>query len=278
MRRTVIAAATEHAHAAPAFALALALARPFGAEVVLAGAIERIGAVGPQGDVRLDTILTHLDDLAQRAPADVPVRVDGIAARSVARGLHELAVRHAADLLVVTHSDRAALARALFGDTDAQAVFTAPCGVAFATPEARATAPRHIGVGWDRTAEAGEALEWAVQLAERTGGEIEIEHVEDPRTRDATAPEWGADAEVERLCRAAERRAPATRRLAWGDPAELLEVFALDCDLLVLGSRGRGPVRRTLLGSVSTKVLHHASCPVVVLPRGVHVPTDTAAV
>lgn len=278
MHRTVIAAATEHAAAEPAFALALALARPFGAEVVLAGAVERHGAVGPQGDARLDRILAHLDDLAERAPADVPVRVDGMTARSEARALHDLAIRHEADLLVIAHSDRPALARALFGDADAETVFTAPCGVAFATPDARAVAPRHIGVGWDHTPEGGEALEWAVQLAERTGGEVEIVHVADPRTRGEESPEWAAKAEVERLCHAAQPRASATTRLAWGDPAELLEVFSQDCDLLVLGSRTRGPVRRTLLGSVSTAVLHRVSCPVVVLPRGVHVPADSAAV
>jgi nucleotide-binding universal stress UspA family protein len=277
MHRTVIAAATEHSAAEPAFALALALARPFGAEVVLAGVVERHGAVGPHGDVRLDTLLTHLDDLAERAPVDVPARVDGLAARSVAHGLHDLALRHEADLLVIAHSDRSGLSRALFGDADAEAVFTAPCGVAFATPDARAAAPRRIGVGWDRTPEAGEALEWAVQLAERTGGDVEIAHVADPRTHDTTVPEWVPDAELERLCRDAGRRATTTHRIAWGDPAEMLEVFAEDRDLLVVGSRARGPVRRTLLGSVSTALLRHAACPVVVLPRGVHVPADTAA-
>ena len=37
--------------------------------------------------------------------------------------------------------------------------------------------------------------------------------------------------------------------------------------LLVMGSRGLGPVRRLLVGSVSEGVVHHARCPVLVLRR-----------
>jgi nucleotide-binding universal stress UspA family protein len=42
-----------------------------------------------------------------------------------------------------------------------------------------------------------------------------------------------------------------------------------DHDLLVLGSRGYGPLRAVLLGGVSRRVAAEAHCPVVVLPRGV---------
>jgi nucleotide-binding universal stress UspA family protein len=44
-----------------------------------------------------------------------------------------------------------------------------------------------------------------------------------------------------------------------------------DPRFLVVGSHGWGVVRRTLFGSVSTGVLHHAKCPVVVI-RGDHLP------
>jgi nucleotide-binding universal stress UspA family protein len=36
--------------------------------------------------------------------------------------------------------------------------------------------------------------------------------------------------------------------------------------LVVLGSHGWGPVKRAIFGSVSTGVLHHATCPVLVVP------------
>ncbi len=49
-------------------------------------------------------------------------------------------------------------------------------------------------------------------------------------------------------------------------------------DLLLLGSRGYGPLRRTVLGTVAGYVVNQASCPVIVTPRGVGaVPFATAA-
>jgi nucleotide-binding universal stress UspA family protein len=54
-------------------------------------------------------------------------------------------------------------------------------------------------------------------------------------------------------------------RLVEGDPSESLVAEAGDADLIVVGSRGRGGLKSALLGSVSGHVIHHASCPVVVL-------------
>jgi nucleotide-binding universal stress UspA family protein len=53
-----------------------------------------------------------------------------------------------------------------------------------------------------------------------------------------------------------------------GDPAlELTRECAEGVDLLVVGSRGYGPVARVLLGSVSRKVAQEAPCPVLVVRR-----------
>lgn len=53
-----------------------------------------------------------------------------------------------------------------------------------------------------------------------------------------------------------------------GEPGPVLIAISADADLLVLGSRGRGPVRSKALGSVSTSVSRHAACPVVVCRPG----------
>ncbi|PAA90072.1 hypothetical protein BOX15_Mlig020566g1 [Macrostomum lignano] len=56
-----------------------------------------------------------------------------------------------------------------------------------------------------------------------------------------------------------------------GGPGPAIVKLAEDrgADLLVMGSRGLGTVRRTVLGSVSAYVVHHSSVPVVVVPNTV---------
>ena len=51
-----------------------------------------------------------------------------------------------------------------------------------------------------------------------------------------------------------------------GIPAEEILGVARDKDMIVLGSRGAGGFKKLLMGSVSYAVLHHARCPVVIIP------------
>jgi nucleotide-binding universal stress UspA family protein len=55
-----------------------------------------------------------------------------------------------------------------------------------------------------------------------------------------------------------------------GEPGVVLcqRADALGVDVVVVGSRGRGAIRRALLGSVSTYVVNNAPCPVLVVRAG----------
>jgi nucleotide-binding universal stress UspA family protein len=63
------------------------------------------------------------------------------------------------------------------------------------------------------------------------------------------------------------RIARVDKRTPAGLPADVIVRDATDADLVVVGARGLGPLKRVLLGSVSENVLGHASCPVLVVRR-----------
>jgi nucleotide-binding universal stress UspA family protein len=56
------------------------------------------------------------------------------------------------------------------------------------------------------------------------------------------------------------------RTLMQGGAAAALLAASKDADLVVVGARGVGGFLGLLIGSVTTQVTHHASCPVVVVP------------
>lgn len=77
-----------------------------------------------------------------------------------------------------------------------------------------------------------------------------------------------AQAETDKALEAigAQQPTEVTVRAVNGLPAQELLSAAEGAEMLVVGSRGAGGFTRLLMGSVSSQVAHHATCPVVVIP------------
>jgi len=135
---------------------------------------------------------------------------------------------------------------------------------------------RVAAVGFNGMAESFAALHEAARLASKFGASLRVIGVGTPvpATGTVAAMQAGAEAGPDfqtQLNNAVAELPPELRALPVferGDPVEkLLEAAEMGVDLLVLGSRGFGPVLRLLIGSVSSRVIREAPCPVLVVPR-----------
>jgi nucleotide-binding universal stress UspA family protein len=207
---------------------------------------------------------------------------------SPARSLHLAAEREGADLIVVGSAHRGRIGRVLAGDVTAGTLHSAPCPVVVAPAgyAQRVAKLETIGVGYDGSAESRAAVELAHELAETAGARLRVVDVVVPAEPGgaigAYRPDWAEHARlrreeahdrVERIV--AELGDVATGEVAFGDPATELACEGNGLDLLVTGSRNYGPIRRLVLGSTSSKLVHHAPCPVLVTTRSIE--DDAAA-
>lgn len=206
-----------------------------------------------------------------------------VAARSAARGLHDLAEAEAASAIVIGSSHRGAIGRVLAGNVAAQLFSGSPCAVAIAPRgfAGRGVAPlQSIGVAFDDGPESWNGLQRAAELAVATGASLRIIHALEPLTAPPVAldeakrlaSDWRAHSEraVERALASLSKGIRAETRLVVGAPVRVLETEGHQgLDLLVLGSRGFGPLKRVLLGSVSAELVRLAPCPLMVVPRSV---------
>jgi nucleotide-binding universal stress UspA family protein len=214
---------------------------------------------------------------------DDEVETRALVAASPARGLFELAESEQPDLLVVGSSRHGGLSAVLAGSVGQALLHGTPCPVAVAPRGYRNTGAdklRVIGVGYDGSAESEAALDGAIELGlaaeatlrvmtvvpsaigpDRTDGSGRISR--EPTRRDVMQQELHAA--VDR-CPSELRALPEALT---GNPyGQLMAAIERGLDLLVVGSRGYGPVKGVMLGSVSEELVRHAPCPVLVFPRG----------
>ncbi len=137
----------------------------------------------------------------------------------------------------------------------------------------------HVLVGVDGSESSIQALEWAADLAERTGATL----------RTVTTWEWptsygwafafpsGYDpsSDAKKVLdgalgpvRSAHPGLRIDEAVIEGHPAQVLVRESGDADLVVVGSRGHGEFAGMLIGSVSEHCVSNARCPVVVVRDG----------
>ena len=216
----------------------------------------------------------HAREVLERActEADLEAHIRWHAASSVGRGLHELAEITEADLLVVGSSRRGLLGRVRLGDHTRAALNGAPCAVAVA-PAGYSSEPsplmREVGVGYDGSPESEHALGVARTLAAEFGSKLSaFEAVSIP-----AYVYLGVDAgSIDDIVTATRARIATLGGVephaAYGDPVEELTLYSASLDLLVVGSRSYGPLRRLVLGSTAQHLARTARCPLLVLTRG----------
>jgi nucleotide-binding universal stress UspA family protein len=281
---------------------ALAAARLTGAPVIVAAVEAGPPVIALSAGQTLPYAIAHADpDLVEdcsEALAEVERELGAegaeVACRklrgtSAARALHEAAEEMDAGLLVVGSSRRGTAERLLLGSTAEKLIHGAPCPIAV-VPQAwtRERDIATIGVAYTDSEESREALRGAYALARRTGATLRVVTVVKPglsmylEADTYKAGQHGrsveevegdhllaARREIERAVGELGADVPVEADALLGDPAEVLIDLSRTLDLLVCGSRGYGPMRAVLLGSVSRRVAGEARCPVIVLPRGV---------
>ncbi len=197
---------------------------------------------------------------------------------SPARALHRIAERERADVLVVGSAHRGAVGRVLGGDVALGSLHGSPCPVAVAPRGMadRSTPLSRIGVGFDGTPESRQALALAVALAKSARVQLDllcaaaapIPLFAEAAWADGEIVDYRLEAEELISRTLAELDVDAVGEAVAGGPVETLVELTHRVDLLVVGSRGWGPIRRILLGSTTARLIREAACPVLVLPRG----------
>jgi nucleotide-binding universal stress UspA family protein len=267
-----------------ALAFARLLQHTFGSTLIAVGAYPHDGFAGRPSSPAFESAV-H-EELAHAVVDDISH--PGIDARlllapdhSPARALHRIAEEQGAGLIVVGSDRRGPLGRVLAGDVTAGTLDGSPCPVAVA-PRGLAEADprlRTIGVGYDGSPEATEALELARTLAEHASASLELIEALPPFVpvgpwMVATISAHDSQRDERRrleaiVSEAAEHaREGATVLTVEGLPDTVLAQRSTDLDLVVVGSRGYGPVKRLVLGGTSRRLVRRAACPVIVVPRG----------
>ncbi|MFM9076964.1 MAG: universal stress protein [Solirubrobacterales bacterium] len=266
-----------------AVAFGAELAGRFGSEVMVASIAPEPYARSVVPALPSDMVIRMAEEAregAQEVAREIDAGIEVRASLSPARGLHRVVEDLEPDLLVVG-STGAEDGRVHGGPVARPLMTGGPCTVAVVPLGWRDGERRldRVGVALDGSREAEEALRLGVGLAQ--GGSLRVIAVADPlEGMLARAAMLSSDQLVqiaeqvahehleEALTQLPDESIVPERSLPVGDPVEELRKESDEgLDLLLLGSRSYGPVRRVLLGSVTSKLVADAGCPIIVSPR-----------
>jgi nucleotide-binding universal stress UspA family protein len=287
-QRIVIALDTTERSLDPV-ALGRLLARATGATAVLATVLPYHPAGEELGGrhTEAEQTLRELADSAGMPQAEVEV----IGANVAARGLQALSERDETGLIVLGSTRRGPVGRLLVGGTGDRLLTGSACPVAIAPHGYAEGAPgalTRIGVAFDGSDEAQQALDAGIRLAEGSGAALRLITVAQRLAFGAVPPPHTGGLSSNEILRrglrdsleTARARIPrhieAEARFLEGSAVEVLSEESEDLDLLVTGSRGYGPRAAVLLGSTTHTLMRTAACPGLVLPRGASLQLGTA--
>lgn len=219
---------------------------------------------------------------AEISARGIPTEARPVVFGSPARGLQTLAAQERPDLVVVGTTHRGRIGTALVGTVAIRLLHGTPCPIAVA-PKSESVEPwsvKTIGLAYDGSPGSGLALATAAGIARAAHAAVRVLVVAEPwRTPHVEVPVDMAAVQAQTRRRAEQWLREACGRLGEAgdlavsgevieaEPPQALAHAGADLDLLVLGSRAFGPVKRVLLGSVASYVLSHAACPVIVTPH-----------
>ena len=134
----------------------------------------------------------------------------------------------------------------------------------------------NILVAVDGSESAKKAFEKSIYLAQKCNSRIDLVHVVQCEVGGDSANTFEKIDELKEKAKkmleeykiqASSKNVPIQITVMQGDPAKVIIELAKakNYDLIIMGTRGRTAFQELLIGSVSQKVMHHASCPVMVV-------------
>lgn len=205
-------------------------------------------------------------------------------APSNARGLIDFAQEVGADAIVVGSSHRGAVGRTFIGSVGERLLHGAPCPVVVVPRDfsLEASTLQTVAVGFDGSPESDAAAQAALRLAKDTRSDLKLMAVCDPAMFSepfGLVPEYnpmdlqnahsrGLSQQIEQFIASNPPPPEITGDIQTGDAVtSIAAACESGIDLLVVGSRGYGPVNTVLLGTVTGKLIRQAPCPVMAVPR-----------